>query len=35
MVEHEQTIRLPEFKREALEDPEKHMFIYEKIWEEK
>jgi hypothetical protein len=32
---HDPTIRLPKFKREASEDPEKHMFICEKIWEEK
>jgi hypothetical protein len=29
------TIRLLEFKGEASEDPEKHLFIFEKIWEEK
>jgi hypothetical protein len=35
MAGHDPTIRLLEVKGEALEDPEKHMFIYEKIWEEK
>jgi hypothetical protein len=35
MTGHDPTIRLPEFKEEALEDPEKHLFICEKIWEEK
>jgi hypothetical protein len=29
------TIRLPEFCGEASEDPEKHLFICENIWEEK
>jgi hypothetical protein len=29
------TIRLPEFKGEVSEDPKKHLFICEKIWEEK
>ena len=28
-------IRLPEFQGETLEDPENHLFIYEKIWEAK
>jgi hypothetical protein len=32
---HDPTIRLPKFKGEALEDPEKHLFICKKIWEEK
>jgi hypothetical protein len=35
MTRHDPTIRLPEFKGETSEDPEKHLFIYEKIWEEK
>jgi hypothetical protein len=35
MVGHDPTIRLPEFKGEAFEDPKKHLFICEKIWEEK
>jgi len=35
MVGHDPTIRLLEFKGEASEDPEKHMFICENIWEEK
>jgi hypothetical protein len=35
MVGHDPTIRLPEFKGEASEDPKKHLFIYENIWEEK
>jgi hypothetical protein len=35
MAGHDPTIRLPEFKGEALEDLEKHLFICEKIWEEK
>ena len=35
MAGHDPTIRLPEFKREMYEEPEKHLFIYEKIWEEK
>jgi hypothetical protein len=35
MEEHDPTIRLPEFKGEALEDPKKHLFICENIWEEK
>jgi hypothetical protein len=35
MTEHNPTIRLPEFKGESLEDPEKNLFIYENIWEEK
>jgi hypothetical protein len=28
-------IRLPEFQREASKDPEKHVFICEKIWDAK
>jgi hypothetical protein len=35
MAGHDPTIRLPEFKGEASKDPENHVFIYEKIWEEK
>ena len=35
MAGHDPTIRLPEFHGEATEDPEKHLFICEKIWEEK
>jgi hypothetical protein len=35
MEVHDPTIRLPEFKGEASEDPEKHLFICENIWEEK
>jgi hypothetical protein len=35
MAGHDPTIRLPEFKGEVLEDPEKHLFFCEKIWEEK
>jgi hypothetical protein len=34
MVGHDPTIRLQEFKGEALEDPEKNFFICEKMWEE-
>jgi hypothetical protein len=30
---HVPTIRLLEFRGEASEDPEKHLFIYKKIWE--
>jgi hypothetical protein len=29
MEGHDPTIRLLEFKGEVLEDPEKHLFIYE------
>jgi hypothetical protein len=29
------TIRLPEFRGEASEDPEKNLFICENIWEAK
>jgi hypothetical protein len=35
MAGHDPTLRLPKFKGEALEDPEKHLFICENIWEEK
>jgi hypothetical protein len=35
MERHDPTIILPEFKGEVSEDPEKHLFICEKIWEEK
>jgi hypothetical protein len=35
MAGHDPTIRLPEFKGEASEDPKKHLFICEKIWEAK
>jgi hypothetical protein len=35
MERHDPTIRLPEFRGEASEDPEKHLFICEKIWEAK
>jgi hypothetical protein len=35
MAGHETTIRLPKFKGEASEDPEKHLFICENIWEAK
>jgi hypothetical protein len=35
MAGHNPTIRLPEFKGEASEDSEKHLFICENIWEEK
>jgi hypothetical protein len=35
MTRHDPTIRLPKFKGEASEDPEKHLFICEKIWEAK
>jgi hypothetical protein len=34
MAGHDPTIRLPEFQGEASKDPEKHLFICEKIWEE-
>jgi hypothetical protein len=33
MVGHDPTIRLPKFRGEASKDPEKHLFICEKIWE--
>jgi len=35
MAGHDPTIRLLEIKGEVSEDLEKHLFIYEKIWEEK
>jgi hypothetical protein len=35
VARHDPTIKLPEFKGEASEDLEKHLFVYEKIWEEK
>ena len=35
MEGHDPTIRLPEFRGEAIEDPEKHLFIFANIWEEK
>jgi hypothetical protein len=35
MEGHDPTIRLLEFRGEASKDPEKNLFIYEKIWEEK
>jgi hypothetical protein len=35
MVGHDPTISLLQFKGEASEDPKKHLFICEKIWEEK
>jgi hypothetical protein len=35
MAGHDPTIRLLEFKGEASEDPEKHLFICENIWESK
>jgi hypothetical protein len=35
MEGHDPTNRLPKFKGEALEDPEKHWFICENIREEK
>jgi hypothetical protein len=35
MAGDDATIRLLEFRGEASEDPEYHLFIYEKIWEEK
>jgi hypothetical protein len=31
MAGHDPTIRLPEFRGEALEEPEKHLFICENI----
>jgi hypothetical protein len=34
-VGHDPTIKLPEFKGEASEDPRKNMLIYEKVWEAK
>jgi hypothetical protein len=35
MVGHDPTIRLLEFKGEVSEDPKKHLFICENIWEAK
>jgi hypothetical protein len=35
MTGHDPTIRLLEFKGEASEDPKKHLFICENIWEAK
>jgi hypothetical protein len=35
MAGHDPTIRLPKFWGEATEDPEKHLFIFENIWEAK
>jgi hypothetical protein len=35
MAGHDPTIRLREFKGEVSEDPGKHLFICENIWEEK
>jgi hypothetical protein len=35
MVGHDPTIRLPESRGEASEDPKKHLFICEKIWKAK
>jgi hypothetical protein len=35
MAGHDPTIRLPEFKGEALKELKKHLFICEKIWEAK
>jgi hypothetical protein len=35
MAGHDSTIRLPDFWGEATEDPEKHLLICAKIWEEK
>ena len=35
MVGHDPTIRLPYFLGEVAEDPEKHLLICTKIWEEK
>jgi hypothetical protein len=35
MVGHDPTIRLPEFRGEASEDPKNHLFICGKIWEAK
>jgi hypothetical protein len=35
MEGHEPTIRLPKFRGETTEDPTKHFFICQKIWEEK
>jgi hypothetical protein len=35
MAGHDPTIKLPEFRGEASEDPKKNLFIYENIWEAK
>jgi hypothetical protein len=35
MAGHDPTIRLPELRGEVSEDPEKHLFICENIWEAK
>jgi hypothetical protein len=35
MAGHDPTTKLPEFKGEATEDPEKNLFICENIWEVK
>jgi hypothetical protein len=35
MAGQDPTIRLPEFHGEGSEDPEKHLFICENIWEAK
>ena len=35
MEGHDPTIKLLEFRGEAIEDPEKHLFICAKIWEAK
>jgi hypothetical protein len=35
MAGEDPTIQLPEFHGEGLEDPEKHLFICENIWEAK
>jgi hypothetical protein len=35
MVGHDPMVRLPEFQREASEDLDKHLFIYENIQEAK
>jgi hypothetical protein len=35
MEGYDPTIRFPEFWGETSEDPEKHLFICENIWEEK
>jgi hypothetical protein len=32
MAGHDPTIRLPEFRGDGSNDPEKHLFIREKIW---
>jgi hypothetical protein len=34
MVGENPTIRLPKFHGEVFEDPKKHLFIYENIWED-